>query len=71
MRMARFERARVSPADLESAALDRSATCAFTDICSLELSYEPPHLSQGFNEYLIDKLSFVKRKWRRAGLAEI
>ena len=30
MNTARFERARVAPADLESAALDRSAICPFS-----------------------------------------
>ena len=37
MHTARFELARVAPADLESAALDRSATCA-------SINYKP-HLT--------------------------
>ena len=50
---ARFELARVSPADLESAALDRSATNALFEVFKINLAY---------NTLPQDKISLVSSR---------
>ena len=56
MNTARFERARVAPADLESAALDRSAKDAFLDVLETQCVY---HYSYDLKIYTKDRTLVV------------